>query len=396
MNKRQALSSLDIPSLKKRKTENLTNMLYEESTPIPPPYCDDTSEEQEEICTPQDLAIIANKVNEELLPDSSKDLYLKEYNRFKNWCKEKKCPNYLSSSIIESYFKELSEQYVPSTLWSKFSMLKKTLLIFDKFELTNWNKISQWLKNQDKYHKRKKATTFSRQEIDLFLEQAPDDSYFIHKLAFLIGLYGGLRIGELGLLNFEDIEEVSNGLRIIIRRSKTDQAGEGNVFIIPPDKTPSRCAVKYYRQYLSKISFKKTGRFFHQYRNKKVTRQNLGKSWFQQLPKTIAKWLQIPNWENYTGHSIRRTAATWVADAGVTKIQMKRHFRWKSESMVDEYVDNSEIGMKHIANAIQGDNTHNPVEKSEDIIVTTTQPNFLQNVTFTNCTNVSINVFTKK
>ena len=80
-------------------------------------------------------------------------------------------------------------------------------------------------------------------------------------------------------------------------------------------------------------------RFFHQIRNKKATKQNLGRSFFNNLCKSVAKFLNLDEWESYTSHGIRRTSATWVADSGATKVEMKRHFRWKSETVADEYVD---------------------------------------------------------
>ncbi len=49
----------------------------------------------------------------------------------------------------------------------------------------------------------------------------------------LIGFAGGFRRGELVALDVEDVEETDDGLRIGIRRSKTDQEGEGREIGIP-------------------------------------------------------------------------------------------------------------------------------------------------------------------
>jgi site-specific recombinase XerC len=48
----------------------------------------------------------------------------------------------------------------------------------------------------------------------------------------LIGFAGAFRRSELAL-NVEDLEETAEGLRITIRRSKTDQEGHGHVIAIP-------------------------------------------------------------------------------------------------------------------------------------------------------------------
>ena len=49
----------------------------------------------------------------------------------------------------------------------------------------------------------------------------------------LIGFAGAFRRSELVALNADDIEETPEGLRVTIRRSKTDQEGHGHVIAIP-------------------------------------------------------------------------------------------------------------------------------------------------------------------
>ena len=49
----------------------------------------------------------------------------------------------------------------------------------------------------------------------------------------LIGFAGAFRRSELVALNVEDLEETPEGLRVAIRRSKTDQEGHGHVIAIP-------------------------------------------------------------------------------------------------------------------------------------------------------------------
>ena len=48
------------------------------------------------------------------------------------------------------------------------------------------------------------------------------------KTIILIGFGGGFRRTELISIDYEDLEFVPEGLKINIRRSKTDQFGEGN------------------------------------------------------------------------------------------------------------------------------------------------------------------------
>jgi len=58
------------------------------------------------------------------------------------------------------------------------------------------------------------------------LDAYPDTMIGIHDRAFLaFGFAGAFRRSELVALQASDLEEVPDGYRVIIRRSKTDQTG---------------------------------------------------------------------------------------------------------------------------------------------------------------------------
>ena len=59
------------------------------------------------------------------------------------------------------------------------------------------------------------------------------------------------------------------------------------------------------------------------------------------LHKNACKILKISS-ENYTTHCWRHSAATNLADIGVSFINLKCHGQWKSDAMVEGYITNSE------------------------------------------------------
>jgi site-specific recombinase XerC len=73
----------------------------------------------------------------------------------------------------------------------------------------------------------KKAPATS--ELVIAMAAAPDGSprALRDRAILLLGFAGGFRRSELVALNVEDIAETPEGLRIVIRRSKTDQEGAG-------------------------------------------------------------------------------------------------------------------------------------------------------------------------
>jgi integrase len=66
---------------------------------------------------------------------------------------------------------------------------------------------------------------------------------FFHRALLLLGFAGAFRRSELVALDVADIAETSNGLLVTIRRSKTDQDGEGVVARLFDCKPPDRAFV---------------------------------------------------------------------------------------------------------------------------------------------------------
>ena len=61
------------------------------------------------------------------------------------------------------------------------------------------------------------------------------------------------------------------------------------------------------------------------------------------VPRTIASFLKLPNPGDYTGHCLRRTSATFLADNGGDITPLKRHGRWKCTNVAEGYIEDSII-----------------------------------------------------
>jgi integrase len=70
------------------------------------------------------------------------------------------------------------------------------------------------------------------------------------KALLLIGFAGAFRRSELVALRVEDITPHAHGLELLIRRSKTDQEGEGRMVFVPLAKSDERCPVNALQQWL--------------------------------------------------------------------------------------------------------------------------------------------------
>ena len=63
------------------------------------------------------------------------------------------------------------------------------------------------------------------------------------KSIILIGFSGGFRRNEIVSLNFDDLDFVTEGLKITVRRSKTDQFGDGTIKALPYFDKSNYCPV---------------------------------------------------------------------------------------------------------------------------------------------------------
>lgn len=81
-----------------------------------------------------------------------------------------------------------------------------------------------------------------------------------------------------------------------------------------------------------------TVRLFQQRKINKFTSQPLGKNFFQDLPKFIAKQLELPESNKYMGHAFHRSATTNATENGVSKDNMMHAFHWESASVAKTYI----------------------------------------------------------
>src|SRR5215472_12264188 len=83
----------------------------------------------------------------------------------------------------------------------------------------------------------------------------------------LIGFAGGFRRSELAAIDFSDVEDGDEGLKILIRRSKTDQQGEGRQVGIPYGSDPKTCPMRSYRKWITTVGITE-GPIFRAFRNR--------------------------------------------------------------------------------------------------------------------------------
>jgi integrase len=91
-------------------------------------------------------------------------------------------------------------------------------------------------------------------------------------------------------------------------------------------------------------------RFFYRYERGRCVNQVVGKHTISKIPYEMAKFLQLPNPIQYTGHSFRRTSSTLLANApGVDILDLKRHGGWISSTVAEGYQTESPTNKIEVA-----------------------------------------------
>ena len=172
------------------------------------------------------------------------------------------------------------------------------------------------------------------------------------KTIILLGFAGGFRRIELISIDFEDLEFVSEGVKIFIRKSKTDQFGEGMLKGLPYFDNQKFCPVWHLQKWLE-VSKIKSGPIFKRFSKGLI----LGKNRLtdQSVALFLKKYLSragIEN-QNYSGHSLRSGFATVSAESGADERSIMAMTGHKTSQMVRRYIKEANLFKNNALNKIK-------------------------------------------
>ncbi len=172
------------------------------------------------------------------------------------------------------------------------------------------------------------------------------------KSIILIGFGGGFRRTELISIDHEDLEFVDEGLKISVKRSKTDQYGEGMIKALPYFTNEIYCPVKHLKKWLE-ISKIKNGPIFRRFsKGLSLTDKRLTDQSVALLIKEYLEAAGIEN-SNFSGHSLRSGLATVAADSGADERSIMAMTGHKTTQMVRRYIRDANLFKQNALNKIK-------------------------------------------
>jgi site-specific recombinase XerD len=175
---------------------------------------------------------------------------------------------------------------------------------------------------------------------------------FRDRSLILTGFSGGFRRNEIVSLDYEDLDFVPEGLKINLRRSKTDQFGQGFTKALPYFDNPQYCPVVSLKKWIE-ISQIKAGSLFRRFtKGSKLSNNRLTDQTVALLIKKYLKLAAIES-QNYSGHSLRSGFATSAAESGAEERSIMAMTGHKSTEMVRRYIKEANLFKNNALNKMK-------------------------------------------
>jgi site-specific recombinase XerD len=160
------------------------------------------------------------------------------------------------------------------------------------------------------------------------------------KAIILVGFAGGFRRSELVAIEYEDVEFVREGVKIFVKRSKTDQSGEGMTKAIPSFRTTLYCPVLHLQNWMTDKQDRK-GKIFP------ISDKSVA--------LIIKKYTNLIGLDGnkYAGHSLRSGFATSTAESGAEERNIMAMTGHKTTQMVRRYIQEANLFKNNALNKIK-------------------------------------------
>jgi site-specific recombinase XerD len=194
---------------------------------------------------------------------------------------------------------------------------------------------------------------YLKEIINVIDEQDKDEiKKFRDRSIILIGFSGGFRRNEIVSLDCDDLDFVPEGLKINIKRSKTDQFGEGFTKALPYFDSSQYCPVVSLKKFIE-ISKITAGPVFRRFvKGSKLSENRLTDQTVALLIKEYLNLAGIDS-KNYSGHSLRSGFATSAAESGVEERSIMAMTGHKSTEMVRRYIKEANLFKNNALNKLK-------------------------------------------
>jgi site-specific recombinase XerD len=305
------------------------------------------------------LAATVAKAEHYILNARSKNTvkaYRSDWRHFLTWCAGQGIPALPAEpKAVALYIAELADEAKVSTITRRLAAISKTHQTagFESPCAMRHAAVAEVLsgirrtKGTASQGKAALLTVHIRQ----LIQAVPDSRLGLRDAAILLlGFAGGFRRAELAAMKVEDVEFCEDGLKVTLRRSKTDQDGRGRSVGITYGSNPATCPVRTLKRWLETAgitagpvfrSVNKSGR--------------IGSSLSPQVVRLIVmRWSVAAGLDasKFSAHSLRSGLATQAAVNGASERSIMAQTGHKSVAMVRRYIREGSLFRENAASRL--------------------------------------------
>ncbi|KAJ8918223.1 hypothetical protein NQ315_014093, partial [Exocentrus adspersus] len=238
-----------------------------------------------------------------------------------------------------SHYRRDATNYPTFSTWRNVLLPLQCGQMHKGIDISKCGKLTSYLKAGSRNYTTNKAKILERNQIEEFFKKHRMGN--IYKLRCLSM--------QLTYLDISHVQDKGSYLYVLIPDTKTNISRS---FTIIEDAF-SVNAVEVCRKYINLRPKAAGGRFFLRSVDGKCTTQHVGINTISKTFSKVASFLGLPDPESFTGHGIRRSSATLLANAGDDITTVKRHRGWKSTTVAQNYIEESLSSKMAIAVKIQ-------------------------------------------
>ena len=288
--------------------------------------------------------------------DNTKRSYRSDWLHFSKWCEENNLVSLpVKPETLILYLTELAREFKASTIKRRLSTIARvhkengfeSSLVYNQKVRRTLKGIQNKIGTNQAGKKPLLAEDIKAMVKDLngTLKDSRD------KALLLVGFAGTFRRSELSGLNVEDLNFVNDGVIITLRKSKTDQEGQGIKKGIVYGENLKTCPVLALKNWLQ-ISGIESGAVFRSFDiHGNLNENRLSDKGIALIVKRYAKKIG-KNEKDFAGHSLRSGSVTQGAINGVNDRALMNQGGWRSRSMVDRYVKDANIFRNNLSGAL--------------------------------------------
>jgi site-specific recombinase XerD len=195
----------------------------------------------------------------------------------------------------------------------------------------------------------RKAPATADKVLAMVAEAETDLKGLRDRAILLLGFAGAFRRSELVALDASNLHFCDAGLRVTVRKSKTDQEGQGATIAIT--RGSIACPVAAVRAWVRAADISDGPLFRPVTRMEKISPRRLSARAVAELVKAYARRVGL-NAADFSGHSLRSGFLTSAAAKGASVFKMMDVSRHKSIDTLRSYVRDAEIFRDHAGNGL--------------------------------------------